>query len=92
MYDNGWKPGYQYKDQELRDPCGMYVDTEDNILVCDYYSNTVQMITANGKMYGILLSSNDGIDRPCSIAYRETDDTLLVGCHYQDHVSSYKLV
>ena len=83
---------YQYKDEELGTPRGMYVDAEDNILVCDSDSNTVQMITANGKRYDTLLSSNDGIDCPYSIAYRETDDTLLVGGWYQDHVSSYKLV
>ena len=83
---------YQYKHKELIYPYGMYVDAEDNILVCDYIFTTVQMITADGKKYGTLLSSNDGIDRPYSIAYRETDDTLLVGCLNQDHVSSYKLV
>ena len=83
---------YQYKHEELRYPEGMYVDAEDNILVCDSVSNTVQMITASGKKYGTLLSANDGIDWPYSVAYRETDDTLLVGCDSQDHVSIYKLV
>ena len=83
---------YQYKDEELTYPEGMYVDAEDNILICDRDSNTVQMITANGKKYGTLLSYNDGIKRPYSVAYRETDDTLLVAGDDQDHVSSYKLV
>ena len=83
---------YQCLYEELRGPCGMYADAEDNLLVCDYFSNIVQMITANGENYGTLLSSSDGIERPDSIAYRETDDTLLVECLDQDHVSSYKLV
>ena len=83
---------YQYKDKELRYPSGMYVDAEDNILICDSVSNTVQLITANGKMYGTLLSSNDGIYRPYSIAYRETDDTLLVGCRDQDHLLTFMLI
>ena len=83
---------YQYKNKKLRDPMGMYVDAEDNILVCDCVSNTVQVITANGKKYGTLLSSSDGVCCPWSIAYRETDDTLIVGCQDQDHVLSFKLI
>ena len=82
---------YQYKDKKLRDPKGMYVDAEDNILVCDCDFNTVQLVTANGKVYGTLLSSNDGVGSLYSIAYRETDDTLLVGCRDQEHVFCYKL-
>ena len=83
---------YQYKDKELRHPRGMYIDAEDNILGCSLASNTVQVITANGKKYGTLLSSSDGIDSPYSIAYRETDDTLLVGGCGQDHVLTFKLI
>ena len=83
---------YQYKDEELRDPKGMYVDAEDNILVCDSYFNTVQLVTANGKKYGTFLSSNDGIASPYSIAYRETDDTLLVGGYDPDHVLTFMLI
>ena len=83
---------YQNKDEELTHPRGMYVDAEDNILVCDSSSKTVQMITANGKKYGTLLSSNDEIGSPFSIAYRETDDTLLVGCRDQDHVLTFMLI
>ena len=83
---------YQYKDTEMRYSMGMYVDAEDNTLVCDWNFNTVQVITADGKKYGILLSPSDGIHWPYSIAYRETDDTLLVGCDIQEHISIYKLV
>ena len=83
---------YQYKDKKLRYPEGMYVDAEDNILICVSGCNTVQMVTANGKKYGTLLSSNDGIDSPYSIAYRETDDTLLVGRRDQDHVLTFMLI
>ena len=83
---------YQYKDKELRNPKGMYVDAEDNILVCVWQSNTVQLITADGKKDETVLSSSDGIDQPFSIAYQETDDTLLVGGKGRDHVSIYTTV
>ena len=83
---------YQYNDMELVVPCGMYVDADDNILVCDVGSDSVHVIMANGKKYGTLLTSSDGISRPRSIAYRETDDTLLVGCYETANVMIYKLV
>ena len=83
---------YQYKDGELVMPFAMYVDAEDNILVCDSVSNCVHVIIANGKKYGTLLTSSDGISYPHSIAYRETDDTLLVGCSGRDNIFTYKLV
>ena len=83
---------YKYKDKKLRDARGIYVDAEDNILVCDLGSDTVAVITANGEQYATLLTSSDGMDQPYSIAYRETDDTLLVGLHGQDHISIYKML
>ena len=83
---------YQYTDEELKAPYGMQVDAEDNILVCDSISDKVQVITADGKKYGTLLSSSDGIDQPSGIAYREADDRLLVGGNSEGHACSYKLV
>ena len=82
---------YQYTHKELVAPSGMYVDAEDNMLICDHHSDTVLLLTANGKKYGTLLSSSDGLGGPCSIAYRETDDTLLVGRDEKDHAFIYKL-
>ena len=83
---------YQYKDKEMRAPYGMYADAEDNILVCDLDSNTVHVITANGKKYKTLLISGDRIKRPYSLAYREADDTLIMGCKDQKSLFIYKLV
>ena len=83
---------YKYMDKALDDPRGMYVDAKDNILVCENGSDSVYVIMANGKKYGTLLTSHDGISYPHSIAYRETDDTLLVGCSGRDNVFIYKLV
>ena len=82
---------YQYKDNELKWPRGLYCDGADNILVCGKNSNNVQMITAEGKKHGDIVSSRDGLQKPVSISYRETDDTLLVGCEVQDHVFLFKL-
>ena len=73
---------YQYNDKDLRCPNDLYCDSGDNILVCGWRSDNVQVITADGKKNRTLLSSDDGLQRPYSIAYRDSDDTLLVG--YED--------
>ena len=77
---------YQYKEGSMRGPRGLYVDAEDNLLVCSYHDDEVQVITADGKKYKTLLSSQDDLYRPRSIAVRPIDNTLVVGCNNKDHL------
>ena len=71
---------YQYRDNGLKNPGGLYCDDGDNVLVCGEVSNTVQVITAEGKKYCDLASSRDGLEKPLSISHRGKDNTLIVGC------------
>ena len=82
---------YKYTDGNLKNTRGMFCDSEDNLFVCCLGSNTVQAITADGKSGGTLLTSSDGLDRPYSIAYRSSDDELIVGCDGLDHLLVYKM-
>ena len=54
----------QYRNDNLIDARGIYCDSEDNLFVCDYESNNVQAIGADGKKCGTLLTSSDGLVRP----------------------------
>ena len=81
---------YTYKDGSMRGPRGLLCDSEDNILVCGANSNNVQVLTADGKRHCTLLTESDGLEYPHLIAYRDSDNTLLVGC-YSDHLLSFKL-
>ena len=81
---------YQYKDGDLRNPRALFVDAGDNIFVCDLDSHNVQVITADGRKYGALISANDGLRKPYSIAFRESDNTLVVGCP-SNNIFCYKL-
>ena len=81
---------YQYKDDDLRSPEGLFVDAGDNIFVCGRHSDNVQVITADGRKYGALISANDGIRYPNSIAFREADNMLVVGCRNKN-IFCYKL-
>ena len=82
---------YQYKDDDLRLPEALFVDAGDNIFVCGSNSHNVQVITADGRKYGTLISVSDGIRLPYSIAFREADNTLVVGCLDQNNIFCYKL-
>ena len=80
----------QYKDKDLRIPAGVCVDRGGNAIVCGWYSNNVQVIRADGTKCCTLLTSQDGVSRPYSVAYRESDKTLILGCH-NNHLLVYKM-
>ena len=82
---------YTYKDDSMRTPRGLLCDSENNILVCGGGSHNVQVLTADGKRHCTLLTESDGLKNPKSIAYRDSGNTLLVGCDDNDHLLSFQL-
>ena len=81
---------YQYKDEELRQPTGVCVDGGGNAIVCGYYSHNVQVIRADGTKCCTLLTSQDGVSGPWSVAYRQSDSTLILGCCNNKNLLVYK--
>ena len=81
---------YTYEDDSMRRPMGLLCDSEDNIFVCGESSDNVQVLTADGKRHCTLLTKSDGLKEPQSIAYRDNDNTLLVG-YNSDHLLSFQL-
>ena len=82
---------YQYKDEKLRAPAGVCVDGGGNVIVCGNYSDNVQVIRADGTKCCTLLTSQDGVSRPCSVAYRQSDNTLILGCYNNTNLLVYKM-
>ena len=76
---------YTYKDKDLRCPTGLYCDDNDNILVCDGDSYNIQMIDAGGHKAGTVVTE-DGLMVPSSIAFKKSDNTLIVGCWNQNNI------
>ena len=72
---------YQYKDEELIAPTGVVVDGRGNVIVCGLNSHNVQVIRADGTKCCTLLTSQDGVSRPQSVAYRQSDNNLILGCY-----------
>ena len=86
---------YTYKDDSMRRPTGLLCDSEDNILVCGWSSDNVQVLTVDGKRHCTLLTEIlvclYRLKWPRCIAYRDSDNTLLVGCYNSDHLLSFQL-
>ena len=83
------KAVYQYTDETLEGTTGIYVDSEDNLLVCG--ENSIDILTAQGTKHATLLSSKDGINAPYSLDYRPSDGTLVVGCYRDKYLHIFKL-
>ena len=81
---------YDYRDDEFRHPCELFVDDYDNVIVCNGYYSTLEVISAAGKKHRTLLSSDDGISGPQCVSFRPSDGTLVVCCGY-DHLIVFKL-
>ena len=82
---------YQHRDPELSFPLGIYVDADDYVIVCDFYSSNLLMISPSGEKVSTLLSEKDGIMEPQSVAYRPTDGVLVIGCGEDNNIHVFKL-
>ena len=82
---------YTYKDDDMSHPRGLICDSGDNFLVCVGIPNNVHTISPDGNKYHTLLTSKDGLRGPSSIAYKESEDTLIVGCRGSDKLLLFKL-
>ena len=81
---------YTYENVMMIEPEGLLCDSDDNILVCGGNSENVQVVTADGEWHSNLLADSDRLKEPHSIAYRDNDNTLLVGC-YKNSLLIFKL-
>ena len=83
----------QCKSPTLARPRGVYIDAVDNILVCGENSNNVEIISYYGAvvMRRTLIQHKVFIKTPCSIAYRDSDSTLLVGCYGEGRLQVFNV-
>ena len=62
---------------------GISVDENENLLVCDWKSHKVFLITKDGKKVREFLTEKDGLYKPYTTSFRRSDGTLVVTC--RDH-------
>ena len=63
---------------------GISVDENKNLLVCDWDSHKVFLITKDGKEVREFLTEKDDVCLPWTISYRRSDGTLVVGGRHND--------
>lgn len=64
----------------------MVVDHEDHIIVCDPKSSKVNILTDYGRAYYLIVTASDGISAPQSIAYRQSDNVIIIGARDSNYV------
>ena len=74
------RPLYRYSNEyELQNPKGMFVDENDSLYVCGHKSNTIHIISTEGKLVKELLTKKCEVENPLCLAFRQTDKLLAVG-------------
>nr|XP_034321353.1 uncharacterized protein LOC117687956 isoform X2 [Crassostrea gigas] len=66
-------------------PCGICTDALSHILVCDWRTNTVQMINKDGRFLSHLLTKSQEMGGPYSLSYDVNTHRLWVGSMYNNN-------
>eukprot|EP00105_Crassostrea_gigas_P013743 XP_011430158.2 PREDICTED: uncharacterized protein LOC105330250 [Crassostrea gigas] len=73
-------------------PQGICTDPLSHILVCDYTTNTVQMLDSDGQFLSHLLIRPSGIFSPRSLSYDVNTHRLWVGSRHNNTVVIYRYI
>ncbi|XP_061186272.1 uncharacterized protein LOC133194307 [Saccostrea echinata] len=71
-------------------PRGVCTDALSHILVCDYNTNTIQMIDKNGQFLSLILT--DQQEEPYSLGYDDRAHLLWVGSNRNNRVCVYRYI
>ena len=70
---------------------GISVDENENLLVCDWESHKVFLITRDGKEVREFLTEKDGLYQPYTTSFRRSDGTLVVTCRELNDILVFTL-
>ncbi|WAR12456.1 hypothetical protein MAR_026636 [Mya arenaria] len=79
-----------YQEQSMRNARGIDIDSEGNLYVCGYMSNTVHQITMHGIDFRCLVDKENVWD-PWSVRFNESNGTILVTCDASDTIKVFSL-
>ena len=82
---------YQYRNEALRKPRGLFVDEKDNVIVVGWKGDFVHIILADGCSHKTLLSSKDGISGPQCVSFRPSDGIVAIGTYWKNDLLLYKM-
>ena len=78
-------------DPSFQQCTGINVDENENLLVCDWKSHKVFLITKDGKEVREFLTEKDGLYMPYTNSFRRSDGTLVVGCRGHNDILVFTL-
>jgi hypothetical protein len=73
-------------------PRGICTDALSNILICDYYPNTIHMIDKDGHFMSLLLTEDHGVNKPLGLDYDRKTHLLWVGSYNTNKLSVYRYI
>ena len=73
------KAVYRNKTYSLKGPYGLCVHKSGLVYVVGGLSHTVHVLDPESGEFKIVLEKKDGLDRPVSISYCETEDKMYIG-------------
>ena len=73
---------FMYTSSSLRGPQAVLSDDHDNLIIADWVTNNIQIVKKSDQTHRNLLTKEDGIDAPYSLAYRRSDKTLVIGQYW----------
>lgn len=68
----------QFQHEYIRGPYGTAIDNYGNLFVCGFYSNSISVISPNGKNSRNLLNLSDVLTHPTSIYYNHVSKQLII--------------
>ncbi|XP_061187362.1 uncharacterized protein LOC133195516 [Saccostrea echinata] len=73
-------------------PYGICTDALSHILVCDYNTDTIQLIDKDGQFLTLILTELQGIHRPGSLSYDDKTHALWVGSLNSKKMRVYRYI
>ena len=82
---------YSVSDTSFKLCPGISVDENENLLLCDWKSHKVFLITKDGKEVREFLTKKDGLYQPYTTSFRHSDATLVVTCRDRNDILVFTL-
>ncbi|XP_071131525.1 E3 ubiquitin-protein ligase TRIM71-like [Mytilus edulis] len=89
-YDESGKQIWRYT-QDLEGPRGLFTDTYGNIIVADYRSDRIIVISKDGQNSKVLLSKGDGLKNPWCISFKHNECSGFICDKTSNYLTKFNL-
>ncbi|XP_076089647.1 uncharacterized protein LOC143060062 [Mytilus galloprovincialis] len=90
-YDESSKQIWNYK-EDLTGPRGLCTDSYGNIIVADYYSGRIIVISKDGQESKVLIGKEDGLKEPWCIRFKHNESSGFICDFNGSYLTKFNLV